>query len=196
MSKSKKHNPALGADYSTKMKSRYAEKVKISGKIYSKADRRDNRVVENITVNPEQQTRDKSLIQGGCLCGAVRFKINDKLRPVVNCHCGQCLHTHGHYAAYTAVEKGKIQFENEAGLKWFRSSTEARRGFCQQCGASLFWERLGDTKLSIAAGMLDLPQDLKTIGHIFLADKADYYEIDDDLPKYPQSSEGELEGDS
>ena len=133
--------------------------------------------------------------QGHCLCGAVSFKIIGKLRPVVNCHCGQCLHTHGHYAAYTAVEKNKIKFVNDAGLKWFRSSNEARRGFCQECGASLFWERLGASTISVAAGMLDLAQGVKTTGHIYCSDKPAYYEIVDDLPKFPQSSEGELDGD-
>jgi len=196
MSKTKNNAPALGADYSAKMKSRYAEKVKTSAKIYSKADRRENRVVENMSEEALQQSQKKSSCHGHCLCGSVSFNIMGELRPVVNCHCGQCLHTHGHYAAYSAVEKNKIKFVNDAGLKWFRSSNEARRGFCQECGASLFWERLGADTISIAAGMLDLAQGLKTIGHIYCSDKPAYYEIVDDLPKFPQSSEGELEGDS
>tara|TARA_B110000196_G_C20552170_1_gene389357 strand:+ start:221 stop:370 length:150 start_codon:yes stop_codon:yes gene_type:complete len=49
MSKTKKDTPALGADYHAKMKSRYAEKVKSFAKIYLKADRRDNRIVQNMT---------------------------------------------------------------------------------------------------------------------------------------------------
>jgi hypothetical protein len=53
-------------------------------------------------------------------------------------------------------------------------------GFCQECGASLFWERLGAGTISIAAGMLDLAQGLKTIGHIYCSDKPAYYEIVDD----------------
>ena len=46
MTISKEYLPALGADYSAKMKSRYAEKVKPSVKIYTKADRQDNRVTD------------------------------------------------------------------------------------------------------------------------------------------------------
>ena len=49
MSNTKKNTLALGADYSSKMKSRYAEKVKTSAKIYSKEDLRDNRIVQNMT---------------------------------------------------------------------------------------------------------------------------------------------------
>ena len=94
------------------------------------------------------------------------------------------------------VEKNKIQFVNDAGLKWYRSSNEARRGFCQECGASLFWERLGASTISIAAGMFDLAHGIKTIGHIYFSDKPEYYEIVDDLPKFPQSSAGDLESDN
>ena len=45
---------------------------------------------------------------------------------------------------------------NNAGLKWYRSSKEARRGFCQESGASIFWEYLGVNTISIAADMQDI----------------------------------------
>ncbi len=186
MPKSKKHTPALGADYSGKMKSRFAEKVKPSGKVYSKADRRDNRVKDNLSEELQQEIKKENSMQGGCLCGAVKFKLTGELRPVINCHCGQCLHTHGNFAAYTSVEKKNFQLVNDVGLKWFRSSNEARRGFCQECGASIIFERLGGSNISIAAGMLDSSKGLKTVEHIFVDDKPDYYEIEDDLLKYPQ----------
>ena len=83
---------------------------------------------------------------------------------------------------------------NDDGLKWFLSSNEARRGFCQECGASLFWERLGGSTISIAAGLLDLGQEVNTIGHIYCSDKPAYYEIADDLPQFPQSSKGKIDG--
>ena len=196
MSKTKKDTPALGSDFSSKMKNRYAEKVKTSAKIYSKEDRRDNRIVQNMTAEAQPKSQKGSNCQGHCLCGAVIFNITGNLRQVVNCHCGQCLHTHGHHVVYSEFEKNKIQFVNDAGLKWYRSSNEVRRGFCQECGASLFWERLGASTISIAAGMLDLVYGIKTIGNIYCSDRPNYYEIVDDLPKFPQSSAGRIEGDN
>ena len=136
----------------------------------------------------------KNAYQGYCLCGAVKFLISGNLRDVVNCHCRQCLHTHGHYGAYTSVEKRKIHFVKNLGLKWFQSSNEARRGFCKECGASIFWERSDSEFISIAAGMLDTALYIKTNGHIFFSDKPSYYEILDDLPKFPQASEGKIDG--
>ena len=74
---------------------------------------------------------------GGCLCGAVRFMVSGALRGVIHCHCGQCLKTHGHAAAYTNAPREALRFSREDGLRWFNSSEWARRGFCAECGASL-----------------------------------------------------------
>jgi hypothetical protein len=94
------------------------------------------------------------------------------------------------------VEKKNFQLVNDVGLKWFRSSNEARRGFCQECGASIIFERLGGSNISIAAGMLDSSKGLKTVEHIFVDDKPDYYEIEDDLPKFSQYYKRQLESDT
>jgi hypothetical protein len=122
---------------------------------------------------------------GGCLCGAVRYEIRGPLRPVVNCHCGQCRKFHGHYGAYSNVASDGISITGYRHLKWYRSSSFARRGFCKECGSSLFWERIKSGTISIAAGTLDAPTKLKTVRHIFVADMGDYYKLADKLQKLP-----------
>ena len=111
---------------------------------------------------------------GGCLCGAVRFTVTGPIRPVVACHCGQCRRATGNYLAATSAPRAVIAVAGE--VTWFRSSPEARRGFCRVCGANLFWDGAG-ANLSIMAGALDLPTDLRLAGHIFCQDKGDWYEI-------------------
>ncbi len=123
---------------------------------------------------------------GGCLCGAVRYEVHGPLRAVVNCQCGQCRRSHGHVAAYTSAKRGDLVLTEDRGLKRYRSSDFARRGFCGGCGASLFWEPAGQDRISIAAGGLDAPSGLKTIQHIFVAHKGDYYEIADRLEALPE----------
>jgi len=125
---------------------------------------------------------------GGCQCGAVRYRFTRPLNGIVNCHCSQCRRTHGHFGAYTNADLDQFQLLEERGLKWFRASDIARRGFCKECGATLFWSGDSDDQIGISAGTLDEPTGLETIGHIFVADKGDYYEITDDLPQYDQSS--------
>ncbi len=46
---------------------------------------------------------------GGCLCGAVRYELQGRLRAVVACHCGQCRRTSGHYVAATAVRHDRLR---------------------------------------------------------------------------------------
>ncbi len=120
---------------------------------------------------------------GACLCGGVRFEVHGPLRDVILCHCGQCRRTHGHVAAYTSAARGDVVFNEEATLKWYASSERARRGFCSECGASLFWEPAGEGRLAIAAGSLDAPTGLRTVRHVFVDDAGDYYEIADGLPR-------------
>ena len=117
---------------------------------------------------------------GGCLCGEVTYTVEGPLRPVVCCHCQQCRKSSGHYVAATSAGRDCIEITGE--VKWFQSSSNARRGFCPNCGSNLFWDGSGEN-LSIFAGMLDGPTGVQTIGHIFVADKGVYYENTDGLPQ-------------
>jgi len=121
--------------------------------------------------------------RGGCACGAVRYEIRGPLRPVVYCHCGLCRRTSGHFVAATACAREHLVIVASEGLRWYASSASARRGFCTCCGSKLFWDPVGEPRVSIMAGTLDLPTGLTAAGHIFVADAGDYYRIEDDLPQ-------------
>ena len=120
--------------------------------------------------------------RGGCLCGAVRYEIAGPLRDVVVCHCSMCRKTHGHVGAYTAANKAALRLTERRGLKWYRSSDVAERGFCMECGGTLFWQRAGADVVSIAAGTLDAPTGLTTALQIYVEDAGDYYAIDKSIP--------------
>jgi hypothetical protein len=106
------------------------------------------------------------------------------MREIVACHCGQCRRFHGHYGAYTAAPTAALALEADATLAWYRSSDQAERGFCRACGSSLFWRPTGGDYVAIAAGSLDDTGGLTLAAHIFVADKAAYYALDDALPKH------------
>ena len=128
-------------------------------------------------------THSKTTHAGGCLCGEVRYEVRGTLRGVIACHCSQCRRTSGHYAAMTSAPSHTITITGSDRLVWFKSSSTAERGFCSACGGNLFWRQFGHDDISITAGTLDAPTHLKTEQHIFVADKSDYYAIDDDLPQ-------------
>lgn len=124
--------------------------------------------------------------EGGCLCGAVRFTTRGKLRELIFCHCSQCRKQTGLYYAATNVLDSDMNLEGADEITWYRSSSAARRGFCRHCGSALFWKAEGLDYTSILAGAFEKPTGLEPGYHIFCADKGDYYEIRDDLPRFAE----------
>ncbi len=129
-------------------------------------------------------------LKASCLCGGIQLKTNGLHRNIQNCHCIQCMKTHGNYAAYTNVEEQNIKFIKSTTLKWFRSSKKAKRGFCRRCGASIFFKIIGAKNISIAAGMFSKTIKLKTIANIFVKGRMDYYKLDNRIPKFKRNSKG------
>ena len=132
----------------------------------------------------------KLSLKAKCLCGNISFKTSGYHRDIQNCHCVQCLKTHGHHAAYSKVEEKDLKFLSKKSLKWFKSSKRAKRGFCSNCGASIFFKVIGTNSVCIAAGIFNNPTKLKTSIEIFTKGKSDYYKINSKLPKYARYPKG------
>ena len=79
--------------------------------------------------------------------------------------------------AATAAGLADFTLTNDAGLKWYRSSDTAKRGFCGTCGSTLFWQGDGNDYIAITGGSIDGDSGLRTEGHIFCESAGDYYEI-------------------
>jgi hypothetical protein len=112
---------------------------------------------------------------GSCLCGGVRFELRGPLDEVIACHCTQCRKQTGHHWASTHTADADLHLISSDSLRWYRSSEQAQRGFCDRCGSSLFWKRVGATVTSVCVGSIYGSSGLTLGGHIFVADKGDYY---------------------
>lgn len=131
------------------------------------------------------QSKDRQPAQratGSCLCGAVRYVVEGALRDVVLCHCTMCRKSHGHIGAYSAAAKTELRVTVPGGLRWYASSAIARRGFCGECGSTLFWDPLAKDYTAIAAGTLHPPTGLRTVLQLHVKDAADYYDVDAQVP--------------
>ena len=122
------------------------------------------------------------MITGSCLCGGVTYEVDEPLRDSVACHCSQCRKTSGHYWSATQVPDERLRITRDETLQWYQSSEIARRGFCNRCGSSLFWQKFGEGCTSIGSGTLDGKTGdgktgIITQKHIFVEDKGDYYAI-------------------
>jgi hypothetical protein len=117
-------------------------------------------------------------ITGRCHCGAIRYQVNGPLTGVIHCHCSDCRRWHGHFSAYAVALLSDLEFtQGEDKLKWYESSTKARRGFCPDCGSSIFKDNKDGEKIVLSVGALDAPTGLEFMKNIFTDSKGDYYEL-------------------
>lgn len=118
-----------------------------------------------------------------CLCGAIRVTIRGPLDDIAACHCGQCRRWSGHVWSAVPVSLDRLTIEGEQHIRWFQSSAKARRGFCDTCGSSMFWQELGRGDMDVAVGCIEAPTGLRLERHIWVGNKGDYYDIADGLPQ-------------
>lgn len=128
---------------------------------------------------------------GGCHCGAVSYRARG-LSDIWFCHCRQCRALTGHYIAACRTERTSYEITGE--LRWTAVSEQSSHGFCARCCSPLFWSTERSDNMSVLAGSLDHTRGIEVRGHIFVAEKGDYYQITDGLPQFDGYPEGGMQG--
>ncbi len=109
------------------------------------------------------------VFDGGCHCGAVRFRVTGPVGKILICHCYDCMRTAGLSWACIDVALDRFDLVKDASLKWYDSSVIAKRGFCGDCGASLFYQLHTASVIAIAPGMFDQSDQFEVAGQIYAA---------------------------
>jgi hypothetical protein len=121
---------------------------------------------------------------GSCLCGAVTFTVEGPLPAPDGCHCIACRKSSGHFFVSTDVPRSALTIAGAENVKWFASSAKVRRGFCAECGSTLFWDPPGRDWTGVAMGAFDGPTHTQLHVHVYTAEKGDYYRIADAVPQF------------
>lgn len=110
----------------------------------------------------------KEILEGGCLCGAVRFRAENSPIWIAWCHCQSCRkHSGAPVSVFVAVEESAVQVTRGEITK-FSSSRGTVRGFCRACGSTLTCQ--GDARpgeLHVHVGAFDRATELAPRFHIF-----------------------------
>jgi hypothetical protein len=142
---------------------------------------------------PEVSTREaapppsqEGVLRGGCLCGGVAYEAGPP-RAMIHCHCTRCRKARAaaHGSNVVADPTGFRYTRGEGLLRRYKVPEAARFGttFCGRCGGSLPGAPGASPFVVIPAGSLDDdPGPLPRI-HIFVADRAPWFEIHDELPQ-------------
>jgi len=133
-------------------------------------------------------------IQGGCLCGAMRYEVDGPLTDIGNCHCSMCRRFHGAaFATYAKVSTENFHWlRGQDLLTVYETSPGIGWAFCRVCGSSLGFPSAG--KLSdLAVGGLDANPGVRPAYHMFVGSKAAWHEITDALPQYDARPPGKAQ---
>ena len=126
------------------------------------------------------------MASGSCPCGGVRFEADLPSKWVAHCHCSMCRRAHGApYVTWVGMEAARVRIEGDA-LRWFASSAPARRGFCANCGAMMFFRsERWPGELHIALPHFTEAVDRAPQVHAFWSDHAPWASVDpgDGLPR-------------
>jgi hypothetical protein len=124
-------------------------------------------------------------LEGGCLCGALRYEIDTTANDVADyCHCTQCRKASGApVVAWIQVAPDRFRLMRGSGQP-FRSSPDATRWFCSSCGSPVYMTDSSGKSVGVTLGTLDNPEHVRPTVHGWESQRIDWFDLTDMLPRY------------
>jgi|SRR5688572_4447596 len=126
-------------------------------------------------------------IEGGCQCGAVRYRISGDPVMTALCHCTRCRRANAAPAvAWVMYQDGQVEFP-AAKPTVYESSPGCRRGFCAKCGTQIsFTADYIPGLIDLTIGSLDRPEDMPPAFHYWDTKRLPWMQFADGLPRHPE----------
>ena len=128
-------------------------------------------------------------IQGGCLCGAVRYEAAGQPYNVTHCHCADCRRSSGApFVTWASFRRREFRFA--AGKPRELAWAGGRRFFCPRCGALLTFRAESDAEeIDVTVCSFDHPEAVAPADHTWVEDRLPWIRLADGLPAYEQKRE-------
>ena len=130
------------------------------------------------------------MLRGSCLCKGIQYEISGPLKFVRNCHCSMCRKVTGAaFRTRAAVRNSDFRWtKGEELVGRYESSPGEFKAFCKVCGSTLgtFFPNAPHQTMGLALGTLDDNPGVRPGCHVYVASKAPWYEITDDLPQFEE----------
>ncbi|MCA1930610.1 GFA family protein [Rheinheimera sp.] len=133
------------------------------------------------------------MYSGQCLCGAVKIAIYGSIKDIILCHCSLCRKSSGTaYATNGFVSSAEFSvIQGEQLLKAFSLKQGRQRHFCSNCGSPVYSSSAADpSRVRIRLGILDSDITERPISHNFVSSKANWDDLDAELPRYNSHEPG------
>ena len=131
----------------------------------------------------------KTPFEGGCTCGAIRYRCDAEPMMMFNCHCRDCQRATGTgFAPVVYVEKARFSL-TQGELAHYRTPAERGgfnlRGYCKDCGSRLTGGE-SERGIGINAASIDDPSGYHPQFSIFAADAQPWSPVDASVPAHPK----------
>jgi hypothetical protein len=129
----------------------------------------------------------EALLEGGCQCGSVRYRIEGAPLMAALCHCSMCRRASAAPAvAWAMYHVSQVSFYRGSPTI-YESSPDARRGFCPRCGTQIsFTADYIPGLIDITIGSLDEPNQVPPALHYWESERLSWLHLADQLPRYPE----------
>ncbi len=126
---------------------------------------------------------------GGCLCGAIRFRVTADPLAVYYCHCRMCQKTGGGpFMVGATVPIEYFTFTKGTPVAYESSAGNVRLS-CGTCGSPLGLQAAENPTLAeFCLGQLDDPNAIKPEFHVYTASAVSWCHVADDLPQYTENA--------
>ena len=128
----------------------------------------------------------EAFLHGSCFCGAVRYEVADQFAYAANCHCSDCRRATGSaFKPFAGIERDKLRLTTGAEqVLIFGDPGGNHDVHCRVCGSLLYSVVRGGAFVHVTLGTLIDAPAIRPTAHIFVGDKAPWFEITDSLPQY------------
>ena len=134
------------------------------------------------------------MYEGGCFCGAVRYKLSGPVSAETNCHCNICRRTSGApFVAWFTVPTSSFHIVSGAPAS-FESSGHAVRTFCSLCGTALTFRSLkSPEEIDVTTCSSDDPERVPPRDHTWTESKLRWIKLADDLPTHAKARQNDTQ---
>ncbi len=137
------------------------------------------------------------IYDGGCLCGAVRYRIDGEPLSAGYCHCRMCQRAAGApVVAWVAFRRGSFRIVKGEPAA-VRASPRATRRFCSRCGSALTFEYSSSTDtVDVTIATLDDPNAAEPVYQIWTSSRVPWLHLESLGPHFkgdPPGSPGAKE---
>ena len=123
-------------------------------------------------------------MRGSCLCGDTVWEASGTGELVHHCHCSMCRKFHGTpFSTFGGFDEAGFRFVSRGSVRRYESSRGNFRTFCGRCGSAVPGEAFRGLVFAAFGGFEGDPGG-RPVAHIFVASKAPWHEIADELPRF------------